>query len=518
MRKITKAEEKWLQTEAMPNYLIYSKKKETAYCTHCNTEIETKQLKKIRIGNTITCPHCHKKIKIKNEKLTNEKIEYGTGIIPTKENNNLILRYFYITKFYENGWRKNKTTYKELLREEYELKKDGEFIVTDRKFDEERWLPCEIRSGHYMESWYTHRPIGTHANLPRNIAAVYTRNISKYTKNTIIEKLPLQKILKTVKLPNRYSLYGLITDSLHGYANFYEYLYKVGFHKLFEEMLRTNPHIKIKPEKKSLIDMLSLTKETYRELLEIKKTAKMEDLDRFQRYVKFNITKQKDREIFDKFIVEDKYFYDWKAENFFKLLPITLQKFGKWAETQKNFELWEYTDYLRMCKTLELDMKNSFVSTPRDLKQAHDMVTDMYNEMQFDIKLKKYADEGNQYKKEYKKTIEQNKLKYKYEDKQMKVVVPKNTKEIGIEGYKLRHCVASYIKDVIENKKTILFIRNKNQITVPYYTMEIVGKRITQCKGYRNCPRTEEVNKFLKSFAKSKKLTIAKTEKYQPIM
>ena len=100
----------------------------------------------------------------------------------------------------------------------------------------------------------------------------------------------------------------------------------------------------------------------------------------------------------------------------------------------------------------------------------------------------------------------------------MKVVIPKNTREIGIEGFKLRHCVASYIKDVINNKKTILFIRNKNQITIPYYTMEIVGKKITQCKGYRNCPRTEDVDLFLKSFAKNKKLTITKEEKYQPIM
>jgi hypothetical protein len=48
--------------------------------------------------------------------------------------------------------------------------------------------------------------------------------------------------------------------------------------------------------------------------------------------------------------------------------------------------------------------------------------------------------------------------------------------------------------------------------------MEIIGNKITQCKGYRNCPRPVEVESFLKSFARNKHLSIAKDEHFAAVM
>lgn len=513
MRNITLAEENWLRTKTMPNYLIYSKSNGTVYCASCNAEYESKQLTTRKIGAVTKCACCGKDSKIKNKKYTASSWEYGTAIIPDREDDRFILRYFHIFRHFNTGWRTSEIKYRECFREEYNCSLNGKLTVTDRKWEEDEWRKCKLPDDNYRVSYYTHRPIGTHVNLPNDNVSVYTENITDYLKGTPIERVPLYKILNGIKLTSRYDVYAILFDTFHGYANFFEYIFKVGVENLAYQLVQKNPYKYINSNVKSLIDMLSLSKETYRELLQLGNKATINDLNRLQKYTEFKLTNQRDREVFDKFLASEPY----KAKELLEILPMSLNKFGRWAETQK-FNCHTYIDYLNMCKELGLDMKNTFVSMPKELNSAHDMVTDMYNEMKFDIKLKKYADEANQYVSEYEKIVPINTQKYKFEDNTMQIVVPKTTRDIGHEGYKLRHCVAQYMGDVVANKKTILFVRNKKEIDVPYFTMEIIGNQITQCKGYRNCPRPIEVEKFLKSFARNKHLSIAKNEHFAAVM
>ena len=333
-----------------------------------------------------------------------------------------------------------------------------------------------------------------------------------------MERIPMYKILNHIKLDSRYDVYCIYYDALKGYANYFEYIFKVGMDNLAYELVTNNPYKRVKPEEKSLIKMWSLTKETYRELLQLGEKATLNDLNRFQKYTEFNLMTPRDHEVFDKFL-DSNHWYDLDStRELLKILPVSLNKFGRWAETQEKFNLRTYVDYLKMCKELGLDMKNTFVSLPRDLQSAHDMVVDMYNEMKFDIKLKRYADEANEYKSDYEKIVAKKEELFSYADDSMQIIVPKTTREIGHEGYKLRHCVAQYMEDIVADKKTILFLRNKAELDVPFFTMEIIGKKITQCKGYRNCPRPAEVEKFLKGFAKAKHLSIVKNEHFAAVM
>lgn len=477
----------------------------------CSAEYDAKQLNTHKIGATTKCPCCGREGKIKNEKFTAMHWEEGTAIIPDKKCDSIILRYFNISRHFESGWRENKLTYRECFREEYD--ENGNLFVTDRKWDDDEWRVCKLPYGEYRESWYTHRPLGTHVHLSNQNVSIYTKNITRYLKGTPIERVPMYKIFNRIKLNSRYDAYSVYYDAFHGYANFFEYMFKVGVNNLAYQLVQKNPYKYIQGKEKSLINMLSLSKETYRELLQLGNKATLDDLNRLQKYTEFKLVNQRDREVFDKFLANDTY----HANELLKVLPMSLNKFGRWAETQK-FDLRTYIDYLKMCKELGLDMKNSFVSMPKELRSAHDMVTEMYNEMKFDIKLKKYADEANQYVSEYEKIVPNNIQKYKFENNLMQIVVPKTTRDIGHEGYKLRHCVAQYMSDVVANKKTILFVRNKNEIDVPFFTMEIIGNKITQCKGYRNCPRPVEVESFLKSFAKNKHLSIVKDEHFAAVM
>lgn len=512
MRDITKAERTWLETKAMPNYLIYSKASEKVYCVNCKTEFNAKQLATRKIGAVVKCPCCGENSKIKNEKFTGAGLEYGTAIIPDKEDDRLILRYFYMTRHFNSGWRDYKVMCRECYREEYDS--NGNLHVTDRYWEDEDWRNCKLPSQNYQISYYTHRPLGTHINLPNDNVNIYTKNLTRYIKGTPIERIPMYRIFEHIKLDSRYDTYCIFLDALNGYANYFEYIFKIGMDNLAYQLVVKNPYKYVKQDEKSLINMLSLTKETYRELLQLGKRATIDDLNRFQKYTEFNLISQRDREVFDKFLAND---VD-HAHALLKILPVSLHKFGRWAETQEKFSLRTYIDYLNMCKELELDMKNTFVSLPKELKSAHDMVTDMYNEMKFDMKLKKYADEANEFKSEYEKMVLSKEQLYSYADDDMQIVVPQTTRDIGHEGYKLRHCVAQYMQDVVSNKKTILFVRNKKEIDVPFFTMEIIGNKITQCKGYRNCPRPKEVDSFLKSFARNKHLSIAKNEHFAAVM
>ena len=493
----------------MPNYLIYSKQNGKAFCQACKTEIEAKRMK---IGAIVKCPHCNANVKVKNEKFTSTYWEWGTAIIPTKDDEgNLVLRYFDISRHFMPGWREWKMNYYEKLRETFH--KDGSFSTKDKKNRDDKWRQCKLPYGEYRISWYTHKPIGTHAALSNENVSIYTKNITRCVKGTPIERVPVYKIF-TTELKDRYSAWSIIYDAYNGYANFFEYIFKIGIGNLANQLAHTNPYRYIQRDKRSLIDMLSLSKNDYRELLRIGKKATMEDLNRLQKYTEFNLTNQRDKEVFDKFLSNDTH----HAKQLLAILPVTLNKFGHWADTQQNFNLTTYVDYLKMCKELDLDMKNTFVSMPKELKSAHDMVTDMYNEMKFDMKLKRYADDANKYVNDYEKIVPLKEKQYAYAKDNIQIVVPKSTRDIGHEGYKLRHCVAQYMGDVVANKKTILFVRNINELDVPYFTMEIIGNKITQCKGYRNCPRPKEVESFLKSFARNKHLSIVKDEHFAAVI
>lgn len=457
------------------------------------------------------CPVCGIGVKLKNDKYTASQSEYGTAIIPSVDNEEIVFRYFNVVKRYKEGYKEYDLKYTELMREIFHA--DGTFTCMDKYIEDEEFRKCKLPDGEYRISWYTHKPLGTHASLSNDNVNIYTRNLSKYTKGTPAERVDLSYIYNHISFRDRYTAWSIMSDCYNGYSELYEYLIKIGCTRLACELaINYGIYSSIKCNEKSLIKMLNLSKETYRELLASGKNANIKLLNSLQKYTEFNLVKSRDREVFDKYFADN----IWGYKKFVKY-PITLNKFGKWADTQEKFNLAHYLDYLKMCDELGLDMKNSFVITPRELNSAHDMVTDMYNEMKFDAKLKNYADQAIKHEDEYAKTILAN-TKYIYHNDNLEIVVPKSTREIGVEGFKLRHCVAMYTQDIIKGEKTVLFLRQKAEPDVPFYTVEIVGDQLTQCKGYRNSPRTNDVETFIREFAKEKKLTIDENEYFAPIV
>ena len=146
----------------------------------------------------------------------------------------------------------------------------------------------------------------------------------------------------------------------------------------------------------------------------------------------------------------------------------------------------ELRDYLRMCK--QDDIKPTLYSSY--LKQTHDITSRNHN-----VKVEKENEEmfQNRYK-DFKP----------YRGKKYIVVAPKNSNDLKKEGDTLNHCVASYIKRVIDGECLIYFLRiDKDESLI---TFEVRHNDIVQVRGLHNRkPSTSEVQ-ALKDFAKYRKL------------
>ncbi len=158
-----------------------------------------------------------------------------------------------------------------------------------------------------------------------------------------------------------------------------------------------------------------------------------------------------------------------------------------------NTLLIEWSDYLENCKKLEYDMNNEFVIFPRNLKEAHDrtslLVTDIRNK-ELDIKLKELMSALAE--------------KYQFETEHYTIVLPNITSDIIREGQELHHCVGTYVDRVVKGETTILFVREKEFVNQPFYTMEVKNGTIVQVRGKNNKDMTPQVKQFVKSFTEKR--------------
>lgn len=148
----------------------------------------------------------------------------------------------------------------------------------------------------------------------------------------------------------------------------------------------------------------------------------------------------------------------------------------------------ELRDYLNMCTTD--DIKPTLYSSY--LKQTHDITSRNHKVI---VEKEKEETFTSRYKgfKEYK-----GKMYY--------VVAPKNSNDLKKEGDRLNHCVASYIKRVIDGECLIYFLRtNKEESLI---TFEVRHNTIVQVRGLHNRKPTEKEQQALRDFAKCRKMEV----------
>ena len=85
------------------------------------------------------------------------------------------------------------------------------------------------------------------------------------------------------------------------------------------------------------------------------------------------------------------------------------------------------------------------------------------------------------------KEINEKWLSLEWEDRNFKITLPKNSRELVLEGEALHHCVGSYVQQVVDEKCLILFIRRKGNEEKPFFTMEYdLNGKVGQMRGMSN--------------------------------
>lgn len=150
-------------------------------------------------------------------------------------------------------------------------------------------------------------------------------------------------------------------------------------------------------------------------------------------------------------------------------------------------------DYYSLSENMDIPITKNNVR-PKELKKAHDLLTERYNKVKADIKDKKS-----------KAALELvNKWFKKYEKNGYCVKVPNYRADFIKEGQALNHCVGddSYYKAHIQGTSMIFFIRKIDKPDVPYVTAEIdmISFRVKQCYGVKDSMPKREVLKFVNEF------------------
>ena len=156
-----------------------------------------------------------------------------------------------------------------------------------------------------------------------------------------------------------------------------------------------------------------------------------------------------------------------------------------------NSVLDDYRDYLLMSNALKLDMTNSFVLYPYDLKTAHDQQMDLSAPGQIEL-----------YNHAVASLHHELSPVYSFSRNGYMIRLPESAEEICQEGAALHHCVQRYIPDHVKRRCTLLFLRKTDAQKKPLCTLEVQGDRLMQAKCFGNDPPAPSIQKFLNRYKK----------------
>lgn len=455
-------------------------KQQYGYCTYCNKEYETEGLEH---NGEIVCPGCGSKVKIKASGI-GRKYLWDDAYFVTYEKSKIdkdviVAKGIFVERSYKGDYR-NLETYFD-VKALYIFKINEPVMLTKSSWSREDRKYCweKRQSIHSLFSQYP----------GRCYKSINSENIENVIGGT----------------PYQYSMYKeyerYLGDNLKYFELFSKYpkiedLTKLGFKNIVEtklydgqtcssinwngktvyKMLKVN-----KRELKELRSMERLISTCFLKLYQINKKQKsnldieqLKDLERevernFDRFKKINKTVS----------LRQIYSYMKKQEK--------LKKKSEKGHYYSFLSTW--SDYLKDCKKLDLNMDDNQILCPKDLEDSHERT----------ISQIKYQ-ENERIDKGIKIVAERADKKYKFEDSKFIIRAIESTKELILEGSSLHHCVGGYATRYATGESNILAIRRKADIDKPYYTMEIKKDVIVQVRGKNNSGPDKELENFINKF------------------
>ena len=170
-------------------------------------------------------------------------------------------------------------------------------------------------------------------------------------------------------------------------------------------------------------------------------------------------------------------------------------------KVENRYGIRTYRDYISMVNLMDMfDKFKIGIYEENELNSAHDIVSTLYNMKKSEYELKAFT---NNVKKV-------QKYEYSPAKSDFVVIAPTKPEDVAQEGIELRHCVKSYIPKIASGKTNIMFIRKKDDVSKPFFTVEVSNDGcIEQVHGFanRNANTEKGLTEFVEKWAKNVKLT-----------
>lgn len=502
IRPLPQAVHKWIDNTVMAysRYMFYDangKKQTTARCSVCGNEVT---INKVRSGDKVTCPVCHKKCTAKpyrkylnsNGFCNRETIMYLQPFKGTR----FCAREFVIEYDYSYGRIKPVISIQELSRITCDF--DGQ----EMRVQEQYTYDEDYKGGDWRKDFC--RSVNSSLPLyPGTLNKIFTR-VKGFNK-WHIDYGRIARLCNHVGCENLYnavnqvaSLNNIIDNGLINLArDVITYTYRCTEFDLAKGSLRKS--FGITKDDLKILKQLNPKLYEFKLYKAYKQTGRKIDIEELKEFfaIRSMIGCDVNDDVNDMLRILEysslrkfcKFFRKWENEN------CTSQDKDSWWDPRRAF-FRDYKDYIENATLLEYDLSNLEVLYPKNFKQAHDLASDIVNDKNFS------EGELPQIARQYEKYSNL----YSYEDKDFCIMPPVRHNDLKDEGKTLCHCVATYAKRVATCKTIILFVRKTSEKEKPYFTLELnpVTLRIEQCRGLRNCAYPKEVKEFMDKWYKEK--------------
>lgn len=484
----------FIHREVMPQYIFYDYQRKApghAYCTACRHEVRIAAAKHNTSG---LCPRCKKKITFKCRGRRGRIFDRETvQVLQKAEGNGLVLRIIKVYRSFADSDIPNHFEIWENARQFITLSSSGQCSVDAYYY--------HYKAGYDLTPWCNgYRPVFDRwkYNFTADMSGVlYQRNLSDTLKDTPWAYSQLEAFsgiasfsgvatflsayIKRPKIEHliKMKLYRLVSGIIYGGYS-YSALQAINFNG---ENMRAilgidRPYFPLLRELNPSIDQLHLI----RQLLQADHKPSTEQI---------------------KWFIASKISNADAAKGL--LAHMSVHKLQRYVERQfapddeavlsrvdyhsMNAVITDYHDYLRMCKELQYDVKNSFILFPRELKAAHDSVAKTLKDKRTAEHEKAIAGSFDEWQK-----------RYQYQSKELMMIPPHSAKEIVDEGAALHHCVRLYVKNVAEKKSVILFVRSVDEPDKSLCTVEVKDGQVTQARGFDNEEPPAQITAFIEQW------------------
>ncbi|MFJ2044546.1 PcfJ domain-containing protein [Paenibacillus taichungensis] len=456
-----------------------------AYCTHCKkqhfpeTKLNHKQLLPVQ------CPHCKSTCKVRASGLGRKYMKDRAVVV------------WYEKSVIDSG---------AIVARIIEVKRDysGDYTKVETMYSSDQHYVFQSGSSNYY-SYGTQLPevrsafdtvFSGYGRYPKHMCKA---NIKKAVQGTAFQYSTWEQYTK-------YKNSRYVTDMVEFFdlAARYpciEYLTKLGFNQfVWAKLYRESTYGAIHWSGKTIFKVLRLNKAEISEIKDSKIVLTPIEL-RFYQYAKkksLSVTLHEAKILGDLYggMAKSHYQDACKYAPESLVIKYILKQLRK-EHYQKGYStlysvVSDWSDYRKDCEELGMSLEEDRYLFPNDLASAH-------SELSKQVKLKhnKAVDLSIQGRAKSLK-------KYEFANENFLIRPIASLEELYDEGAELNHCVGRYADRYANGNLILMCIREKNSPTKPFYTMELQGSKVMQCRGFKNCRMTEEVEAFVNNFVSTK--------------